>query len=41
MEMWGIIQIASLILIIALVLLMWRADSKISKLQDKIDNNDK
>lgn len=41
MEMWGIIQIASLILIIALVFLMWRADSKISKLQDKIDNNDK
>ena len=41
MEMWGVIQIASLILIIGLVFLMWRADSKISKLQEKIDNNDK
>lgn len=41
MEMWGIIQIASLILIVILVFLMWRADSKIGKLEEKIDKNDK
>ena len=41
MEMWGIIQVASLMLIIGLVFLMWRADSKITKLQEKIDNKDK
>lgn len=41
MEMWGIIQVASLILIVALIFMMWRADSKINKLQDKIDNDKK
>lgn len=41
MEMWGIIQIASLVLIVLLLVFMWRADAKISKLQDKIDKIDK
>ncbi|MFC1747788.1 hypothetical protein ACFL2V_03190 [Pseudomonadota bacterium] len=40
MEMWGVIQIASLLLIVVLVFFMWRADSKINKLQDKLDNKD-
>ncbi len=41
MEFWGVIQIISLLLIIVLVFFMWRADAKISKLQDKIDGNNK
>lgn len=40
MEMWGIIQIVSLVLIVVLLIFMWRADAKISKLNDKI-NKDK
>ena len=39
MEMWGIIQIASLVLIVVLLYVMWRADSKITKLEEKIDKN--
>ncbi len=39
--MWGIIQIASLVLIIILLIFMWRADAKITKLQEKIDKENK
>lgn len=41
MEMWGIIQVLSLLLIIVLVFFMWRADAKITELHEKIDNKDK
>lgn len=37
MEMWGIIQIASLVLLVILVVFMWRADAKINRLQDRLD----
>ncbi len=39
MEMWGIIQIASLVLIVILVFFMWRADAKLNKLQEKIEKD--
>ncbi len=36
MEMWGIIQIVSLALIIALLLFIWRADAKITRIEEKM-----
>jgi uncharacterized membrane protein len=39
MEMWAIIQIASLVLLVVLVIFMWRADAKINKLQSRLDEN--
>lgn len=41
MEMWGVIQIASLVLIIVLLVFIYRADTKLSRLEEKMKNNDK
>lgn len=41
MEMWGIIQIASLVLIVVLLYFIWRADSKISRIEKSIEDNNK
>ncbi len=41
MEMWGVIQIASLVLIVVLLVFIYRADTKLSRLEEKMKNNDK
>ena len=41
MEMWGIIQIASLVLIVLLLYFIWRADSKISRIEKTMNDNKK
>ena len=40
MEMWGVIQIASLVLIVVLLVFIYRADTKLSRLEEKMKNND-
>ena len=37
MEMWAIIQIASLLLIVLLLVFIWRADSKLNRLEAKLN----
>lgn len=41
MEMWGIIQIASLVLIILLLYFIWRADAKITRIEKSIEEKKK
>ena len=41
MEMWGIIQIASLVLIVLLLFFIWRADAKITRIEKSINHNKK
>ncbi len=41
MEMWGVIQIASLVLIVVLLVFIYRADTKLSRLEEKMKNKDK
>lgn len=41
MEMWGIIQIASLVLIVLLLYFIWRADTKISRIEQSINGTKK
>ena len=41
MEMWGIIQIVSLVLIVLLLYFIWRADSKISRIEKTMSEKKK
>lgn len=41
MEMWGVIQIASLVLIVLLVYFIWRADAKITRIEKSLEDKDK
>ncbi len=41
MEMWGIIQIASLVLIVVLLVFIYRADTKLTRLEEKLKSNEK
>ncbi len=41
MEMWGIIQIVSLVLIVILLVFIYRADTKLSRLEEKMKENNK
>ncbi len=41
MEMWGVIQILSLVLIVILLVFIYRADTKLSRLEDKMKEEKK
>ncbi len=39
MEMWGVIQIASLVLIVVLLVFIYRADTKLARLEKKMQED--
>lgn len=41
MEMWGLIQIAVLVLIVVLLYFMWRADSRLARLEQTMQDDAK